>query len=162
VDVDGDGAGEYGFLGELTGTTPIRGTNELLNPAMLSSSTGPDGIWSRSGYNFIVYLPTPKNGAISESKAKDGRDVAADDAEIHWIAYAWPVSAGQTGNRVYVLDQEGDMMCCERSGGNYSGLEHRPTFDAYWPAKAGVDRSDGNPYQGRDGSTWQMVPYPRR
>lgn len=164
VDVDGDGDGEYAFLGELTGTTPVRGRNEVLDPVMLSKNppTGPDGIWSRAGYDFIVYLPTPTGGAISESKVKDGRDVAANDAEIHWIAFGWPASAGQTGNRVYVLDQEGDMMCCERPGGRYSGLEHRPAFDAYWPAKKGVDRSDGKPYQGVDGLIWQMVPYPRR
>jgi hypothetical protein len=164
VDVDGDGVGEYGFLGEMNGTTPIRGTTEVVNPVLLSQSppTGADGIWSRSGYHFIVYLPTPKNGAISESKTRNGRDVATDDAEIHWIAYAWPDRAGQTGNRVYMLDQEGDMMCCERAGGKYSGLEQRPSFNAAWPVKKGVDRGDGKPYQGGDGSTWQMVPYPRR
>lgn len=164
VDLDRDGVGEYGFLGELTGTTPVRGTNEVMEPPMLSKDppTGPDGTWTRSGYHIVVYLPTPAHGAISESKAKGGTDVAIDDSEEAWIAYAWPVSAGQTGNRVFVLDQTGDMKCCERAGGKYSGLEHRPAFDACWPAEAGVDPSDGKPYPGRDGSTWQMIAYPGR
>jgi hypothetical protein len=164
IDVDKDGVPEYGFLGELSGTTTLRGTDERLEPSILSNKppTGEDGIWTRSGYHFVVYLPTPKNGAISESKAKDGRDVSADAAETHFVAYAWPVHCCDTGNRVFVVDAEGDLICCENRDGKYSGLEHRPAFDAYWPAKNGPEREQGLPYVGRDGKTWKSTFQPPR
>jgi hypothetical protein len=133
VDVDRDGVGEYGTLDELCGVPPILNWRDVH-----------DGICTRGGYHFVVFLPGK-------------RDVSAGEAETRWIAYAWPVDAGATGNRVFVVDQGGDVLSCPNPARTYSGLKHRPTFDAYLPLKAGVDHADGNPYAGRDGLTWQLV-----
>jgi hypothetical protein len=112
VDVDRDGAGEYGTLAELCGACKLRGDTLPLDPPILPRSEVRDGIWTRSGYHFDVFLPAKTEGVYVEPKAADGSDVSANDAEIRWIAYAWPVDAGSTGVRVFVVDQEGDMLSC--------------------------------------------------
>jgi hypothetical protein len=162
VDVDRDGAGEYGTFGELCGLCNLRGDNQPLEPSILPKLDVKNGILTRSGYHFTVFLPAKTEGLFIEPKAADGRDVCADRAEISWIGWGWPVDAGATGNRIFVLDQEGDLMSCANAFGRYSGLQHRPAFDAYLPKDDKVDRIDGKPYQGRDGLTWQMIPESRR
>ena len=128
VDRDRDGFGEYGSLDDLCGAARILDWRDVH-----------DGIATRSGYHYTVYLPK-----------------SADDAEVHWIGYAWPMDAGKTGNRVFVVDQEGDMLVCTNPGGAYSGLAKKPALDACLPKDAKVDRASGKPYAGRDGLTWQL------
>src|SRR5262245_53227573 len=65
TDVDGDGAGEFGFLSELSGgfgvrTTPAGARGAVINPPVLSGAfriLGTNGFVTRSGYKFRVYLP---------------------------------------------------------------------------------------------------------
>jgi hypothetical protein len=149
LDLDQDGMGEYGTLGELTGTAKLRGSNEVLVPAVLPGRPAPDakGIWTRSGYHFSVYLPMEKDGA----------QVCTDEAEVHYSVIAWPVDAGATGGHLYAIDSEGDLLRADNFGGLYSGLDERPSRDGFVPEQKGVDRSSGKPYIGRDGLTWQMV-----
>jgi hypothetical protein len=164
LDLDHDGAGEYGSLAELAGATRLRGSGEFLQPVILpvDARSFSDGVLTRNGYHFVVYLPGSKKGTFCEPKARDGSDISAHQAEIEYIVQAWPVKAPETGRRVFVVDQEGDLVCCQNPACKYSGLEHRPACDAYLPAQPGVDRASGKPYTGRDGSTWVMVPDPRR
>ena len=162
LDLDRDGAGEYGTLAELSGQLPLRGSKEVLEPEILPFRNIKDGIVTRSGYHFAVFLPGKKKGTFVEPKSQDGSDVNANEAEISFIVQAWPVDAPETGRCVYCFDQEGDLVCCENPGCTYSGLEHRLAFDAYRPADPSVDPASGKPYVGRDGKTWVLVPDPRR
>lgn len=159
IDIDGDGVGEYGFLGEMAGAVPLRGTNERLDPAVLSPSMGAtqNGVLTRSGYMFQVWLPAARgNGGVYESKQKDGKDVNTEAAEVNFLAYCWPLDAGNTGNRVWAL-RSNVMYACQNPGGKYSSAEHMPKSDAMWPAKKGVDPESGEAYIGRDGLTWQVI-----
>jgi hypothetical protein len=151
--------GEYAFLGEMAGTIPLRGTSERLEPAVLNKPLGAtkDGTATHTGYHYRIYLPAANgSGALCESNASDGKDVSAERAEASFTAYAWPVDAGTTANRVWVMHNY-LLYECEDPNGKYSGLEHAPRFDSSWPAERGVDREDGTPYVGKDGLTWQLV-----
>ena len=136
IDSDGDGGGEYGYFGELSGTDPVRISAagvpaagvvnaDELNPAVLSTAFGnvtPDGnaegIVTRSGYNFKIFLPdataaggaTPALAELQTGGADPANLPNANNCEILWCAYAWPVSATQTGNRAFFINQEGDLL----------------------------------------------------
>lgn len=139
IDSDGDGGGEYGYFGELAGTDPVRVFNPLpapgaaalgavnqdeLNPAVLSTAFGNvvadgngDGVVTRSGYCFKIFLPGPTGGGgatpgIAELSTGGAAGVLPDsnNCEILWNCYAWPISAGQTGNRCFFINQEGDLL----------------------------------------------------
>ena len=138
IDSDADGGGEYGFFGELSGAFPLRisgvpaggvtppaagvvGTDEL-TPAVLSSAFGGvqadaagDGVVVRSGYVFKIFLPLAGATALPQGElTTGGADPAnfpdANNTEILWGCYAWPLTVGQTGNRAFFINQEGDLL----------------------------------------------------
>ena len=136
-DTDGDGAGEYGSFAELAGTFPCRvsnagapgagtvGTDEL-NPPVLSAAFG-NVVASqvqRSGYVFQMYLPDNARTPISEGATGGftGSYPGADNGEVLWCCYAWPVNFSQTGNRSFFVNQAGDIYQYNNKGTNvYSG-----------------------------------------
>ncbi|MCP3918748.1 MAG: prepilin-type N-terminal cleavage/methylation domain-containing protein [bacterium] len=156
IDTDGDGGGEYGFFGELSGTVRMRifdGTgpaasttdDDILDPPFLASafgnvaSDGTDGVVERQGYYFKVYLPdvtgaggTPGLGEdpAGGTKAGDIGTWASANCEIMWAAYAWPVDAEKTGNRTFFINQEGDIASFDNRDQSYEGLGSVPTFGA--------------------------------
>ncbi len=78
ADIDGDGVGEYGTFGELTGTDGVRAdaaaanrgdplTPPILSPALAAVSE--QGIVTKSGYAFRIHLPGPRGTATREGKA---------------------------------------------------------------------------------------------
>jgi len=176
VDQDGDGYGEYGFFGEMSGTRPLRGIEPdlLCEPAVLSQAFGelvPDGrggaVVKRSGYYFQVWLPDARGGALSDrEEAKDAKRAAmdVDSCELRWCAYAWPIQSGNTGLRAFYIDQEGDMLVNDNLGEGYTGLPadggRAPRFDAAFE-KAGrfLDESQasdgGKP--AADGKYWKLL-----
>jgi prepilin-type N-terminal cleavage/methylation domain-containing protein len=127
IDTDADGGGEYGFFGELSGVMPLRvsaagvpaagavGTDELA-PPVLSSAFGNVNATSqvvRSGYVFQMWLPDAAAGGVAEDPgggALLGPFPDPDNCEILWACYAWPLDVGTTGNRVFFVNQEGDLM----------------------------------------------------
>ncbi len=137
IDTDGDGAGEYGSFAELAGTFPCRvsnagapgagtvGTDEL-NPPVLSAAFG-NVVASqvqRSGYVFQMYLPDNARTPISEGATGGftGSYPGADNGEVLWCCYAWPVNFSQTGNRSFFVNQAGDIYQYNNKGTNvYSG-----------------------------------------
>lgn len=155
IDSDADGGGEYGYFGELSGMTPMRdnvagvpaigATN--LTPAIMSSafgimSTDPaavTGLITRSGYCFQMYLPGPTAGGATPGIAEllavnggaDGANLpSADNSEILWCAYAWPMQANQTGNRCFFINQEGDLLQTQnRQAVPFEGVAGGPAFD---------------------------------
>ena len=141
IDEDKDGAGEYGFLGELSGMRPLRGQRETLEPAVLSPAFGDlvddgdgDGVVQRSGYWFQVWLPARNGGGIAERATLSPLKVNVNAAEQAWCAYAWPVEPGTTGRRVFFINQEGDVLVFDNPEGAFGGLERtggrQPSFDS--------------------------------
>jgi type II secretory pathway pseudopilin PulG len=162
VDSDGDGGGEYGFLGELAGTAPLREFSgggaaigiDPLQPAVLSNAFGiitadggAEGYTTRSGYCFKVYLPAASAGGVTPAIAEDGGSVggatagsepSGQNCEILWCAYAWPIEAAKTGNRVFCVNQDGELIQFANKAGVYSGPDAGPASDAaYSSASAG-------------------------
>jgi len=137
VDTDGDGAGEFGYLAEMAGTVSMRvclasapaagGAPDLLKPSVLPPGMGlvQNGLVSRSGYYFQLWLPDAAYGGVAEEAT--GGCVAGpfpdpNCNEVAWCCYAWPMDVGGTGNRAFFINHEGDLLGCHnRQGTQYSG-----------------------------------------
>jgi prepilin-type N-terminal cleavage/methylation domain-containing protein len=179
IDSDGDGAGEYGYFGELSGAQPCRvsaagvpaagvvGTDEL-NPPVLSSAFGNVQARqvSRSGYIFQTYLPAATVGGVTGSVTEDltgGKNGApfpdANNGETMWCCYAWPVTASQSGNRVFFINQEGDLLQTQNRGAApYTGTAGGPPFDAVYSGAGDMASPLGvNGLAATDGNTWTAV-----
>jgi len=159
IDTDADGGGEYGFFGELSGAEPMRiydavgdtpalgaDPDDLLDPPILATAFGDvindtaGGSVERQGYYFKIYLPAPTAAGVTPGLPEDaaGGARAADmgaawgsgNCEIQWCCYAWPVIPEKTGNRVFFINQEGDIIQYDNRVGSYDGLNAIPTFDA--------------------------------
>jgi len=137
LDTDGDGAGEHGYLAELTGQAPMRicvagapfggGANDYLKPSVLSPDMGrvKNGILARSGYYYQLWLPDATYGGVAE-QTNGGCVVAPfpdpNCSEVAWCCYAWPIEAGSSGTRAFFVNQEGDLLGCNnRQASQYSG-----------------------------------------
>jgi prepilin-type N-terminal cleavage/methylation domain-containing protein len=181
IDSDSDGGGEYGYLGELAGTDPVRvdngsgvatlgtvGTDEI-DPPMLSSQFGDiaatESVVSRSGYVFQIFLPTAAGVGATEAVG-GGMDattvVDADNSEVFWCAYAWPLDEGQTGNRAFFINQEGDLLQFNnRIAAPYSGAAAGPAWTAAFTNGAttadGMGAQIAAGAQGEDSNTWTPV-----
>lgn len=154
MDSDGDGGGEYGYMTELSGHTPLRvfqnggpmagGPADRLNPPFLASAFGKlekgngFGAVLRKGYYYRIHLPGPApEGApvpgLFEAPGGGSDNVAPDPshAEILWGAYAWPADLGPDGLGTFFINQEGDVIEVEKGGQqSYVGLLNGPAFDA--------------------------------
>jgi prepilin-type N-terminal cleavage/methylation domain-containing protein len=149
IDSDADGAGEYGYFGELSGVDPLRvsaagvpaagtvGVDELV-PAILSSAFGnvAASMVQRQGYNFQMWLPnataaglTP--GIVEAATGGAGATLPnANNCELLYCVYAWPADYNKTGNRSFFTNQEGDLLqCLNRSATPYDGTVKTPGFD---------------------------------
>jgi prepilin-type N-terminal cleavage/methylation domain-containing protein len=171
VDQDGDGAGEYGYLQELTGYVIPRGRNIVLPAGQgISSALGKvdaNGISAKSGYCFQVWLPT---GGVAESETGGGVPVAdsakANVQETRWMAYSWPVDHGSTGYRVFAVNQQAEVYQARNDDGSGLPLYDSPTLApaanvSLDPAGANTADLDGNfPPSGVlavDGETWAQA-----
>jgi len=139
IDTDADGGGEYGYFGELAGTAPLRvydplandvaldANGQVLDPSILPTAFGDtvldanaEAVIERAGYYFKIYLPDatngndiagiPETGAAGIGGATNGNFPDADNCEILWCCYAWPVEPESTGNRAFFINQEGDLL----------------------------------------------------
>ncbi|MBL8896771.1 MAG: hypothetical protein JNM84_04055 [Planctomycetes bacterium] len=171
IDVDRDGAGEFGFFGELSAGTNLRGTTETMNPPALSASFRQvvDGRATSSGYYFTIFLPDSNGIGIGEEATGGAPAVlgvdrpAADFCEIIWCAYAWPIRRGSTGNRIFFVNQMGDILTAQNNvangGTGYSGPSG-PSPDAAFAASGSTNQISGliavNSV-GKDGERWVVV-----
>lgn len=123
VDGDADGIGEYGYCGELAGTHAMRsgtGRKYGIGPAtidlpVLPASFGKieGGAIARTGYHYRVFLPDAAGQGVSEREtggANPARLPDPDRCEVLWCAYAWPTTAGESGERAFFINQEGDIL----------------------------------------------------
>jgi type II secretory pathway pseudopilin PulG len=108
TDTDADGAGEFGFFGELSGGCALRiydratglpalgaAPDDLLEPPFLPTAFGQivddpngDGVVERQGYYFKMFLPGPANGglipALRESDSSTDGGAKAGDMGAAW------------------------------------------------------------------------------
>jgi hypothetical protein len=133
------------------------------------------GIVTKTGYCFILYLPTEAGPAISgDAGAVLAADaVNANAQETRWCAYAWPKEYGVTGRRVFVINQQAEVHLAsnQRPDGKpvYSG-DGTNAGDVIPKPGAALSPNDGReqnldssfPGLGEKGSDGQGWSLPRR
>jgi prepilin-type N-terminal cleavage/methylation domain-containing protein len=174
VDQNGNGIGEYGLLQELSGAVIPRGRTSARTPGEFISqelgAVNANGMATKAGYNFLIFLPTSAGPAKSEGQITIGTAVAADgpSQEVRWACYAWPVSRTETGNRAFVVNQTGTVYQTQNDATNqlYSGTVKVPAPEAAFIAVAGnpaITNLGGRMPRlgaietGADGGTWVPV-----
>ena len=173
VDSDGDGTGEYGCFAELAGVVPLRvtvagapaagvaGVDEL-DPAILSAPFGivQGSQTTRSGYIFQIYLPDAAAAPLAED-ATGGFAATFPDAnncEYMWCCYAWPIQAGQTGNRVFFVNHDTEVLQNVNSGpAPYSGAAGGPAGDAAYSVANDIGSDVGLNGASVDAQVWVPV-----
>jgi len=160
IDVNGNGAGEYGSFAELAGAVAVRSGSSKIAPPVLSSAFAKvdgDGIVTRSGYHFRIYLPDVKSRGVHEN----GLSVTGVDpnlAEVLWCCYAWPTAAGDSGNRAFFINQAGDVLACKNADGRYSGAAQGPSVLAAFDAgSTDIGAVVAANTTGTDCQTWVVV-----
>ncbi|MHC5020292.1 MAG: hypothetical protein ACYTGX_09320 [Planctomycetota bacterium] len=156
VDLDGDGEGEFGFIGELAATGAIRGGATVVGPfvaPVLGISLKPGGIAEKSGYYFKLYLPTATGSAVAEPGGGDAAPAVKADAdaqEQRWCCYAWPIQRSVTGIRAFWVNQQGNVYVSDNAVQQYSGVAKTPEPE--------TTEREGNPDGPRpDGGSWLPV-----
>jgi hypothetical protein len=163
IDVDKDGVGEYGSFAELAGAVPVRGGSARIEPPVLGAAFGKvaGGVVVRDGYCFGMLLPA-KDGTAVPELPRGGADPARVDckrAETLWRLYAWPLEAGVTGNRIFVVDQSGDVRSAGNADGRCSGPDKPPSPDAalHGASRGHMDDPTASNAIGRDGRMWVVI-----
>ncbi len=147
-DLDRDGEGEFGTLGELTGATGLRSLKPALKNPLLPVNMRPDedGCFTSAGYVFRIDVArrSPRN---------------VDDDEREFLAYAWPLSPGLSGTRVFSIDADGRIMVSDNQGEkqHYSGATRVPELDAGKRALSAHPLMGVHGRVGRDGGVWSRV-----
>ncbi len=172
MDNDLDGTGEFGTFGEMTGVTPLNnrgnGPAAPLDPPILASTfREPDaaGIVTKSGYNFVLYLPNAAGTGVLESggPALPVANAGTDDdfSEVFWCAYAWPVQANTTGNRAFFVNHRGEIIQTKMDLFTHTGVVvpgWNAALDAAGPpADMGDNIAIGTGVVGVDTNTWVPV-----
>ena len=125
------GGTTYAFLDELLGE-PVGRSGLLVEPALIP----PDlihrlgGTVAADGYHVIVYLPDGHGGGSALPVAGDARR----DGAGFWIAYAWPVTHGTTGRRVFVVAPGAQVMASDDVIEPFSGPGDPPPPNLAWGA----------------------------
>ena len=168
IDTNANGAGEYGFFGELSGALALRkddkgGVGEKkIQPPVLSAAFQKvaNGRVVRSGYVFQMFLPDSKGNATAEAATGGSASIAIDSggAEVMWCCYAWPASP-KSGLRAFFVNQAGDVIACDNDGDRYCGNDKPPApTAAYAAGTAGTMQSDvAANMAGIDGQRWVIV-----
>lgn len=168
VDQDGDGNGEYGWLGELAGTEPYRGAITMTVSPHLGRALGAKdahGRAERHGHYVRLALPTAGGGWMWEPRSLGAgfpRSFTphpdADAQEQRWVAYAWPVYGSAFGGHTVVTGWTGEVYRCDESVKAYRG-DTGPSIDAAFdPTGVLPNPPPAAGWIGRDGNRWQLVP----
>ncbi|MHC4923592.1 MAG: type II secretion system protein [Planctomycetota bacterium] len=194
IDCDSDGVGEFGTLLELTGVVGVRSgytstdsptssdftsQRSAINPAPLSpslSNVNSEGIVTKAGYGFIIFLPDASTPAkfvhesntgsmtsptavlsISGQSGSPLAKVGCDVAETIWCAYATPNQFGNSGNRAFFTGQSADVY----QTGNDIGTTHSGSSAAIDGTAAYLGSSITGTIAigttGNDGNLWKVV-----
>ncbi len=152
VDADGDGVGEFGYFGELSGNSGLRGGGPRISTSPFIASVlgvkDATGHPQKSGYYFKMYLPTAAGTAAAELTVIPVLAVPADanDQENRWTTYAWPTSRGTTANRCFMVNQAGTVMATPNNAMKYTGSGATgvvPAADAAYESGFGANLEGG-------------------
>ena len=169
-DVDQDGAGEYGVFRELSGAAAVRTATDgsatggnVLNPPVLSGAfrtlTGAvNKVVTRSGYVFRMFLPAAGGLGLHELATTFALPVDSDLAETTWCAYANPASYSTSGNRMFFVNQAGDIVATDNA--SYSGVAASVFSGSAFKAGGNNQSITGKVAVGtlgRDGNVWKQV-----
>ena len=169
IDVNNNGAGEYGYFGDLAGATVIRGATQKITPPVLSTAFGnvQNSVVTRSGYIFQMYLPDGGSAGVAEDVNGGKAAPAAVDAtkcEVLWCCYAWPSANGQSGKRVFFINQAGDVLSSKNtlatpySGNPASGGTAPAANAAFVTGSSGfMDAPVAANTTGTDSQMWTVV-----
>ncbi|MHC5082119.1 MAG: hypothetical protein ACYTHN_24200 [Planctomycetota bacterium] len=128
VDQDGDGIGEYGYLSELLGLQPCRGTGEKKKYMMIGSVMCDRGVYLFKGFCFELFLRDESGRWVSErSGLPSPSPGAADGQEGEYVAYAWPHEKGRSGASLFAMTQEGALRFKKET--SFSGQANPPPPD---------------------------------
>jgi prepilin-type N-terminal cleavage/methylation domain-containing protein len=169
IDSDSDGSGEYAYFGEISGVVPVRvdagGTPgpgvATLDPSVMSTAFGvvQNSRVARSGYFFQIYLPDALRGPQAEDPTGGSLLTFPDpsNAEFLWCCYAWPISAGGSGNRAFFANQATEVLQYNNRAGLYSGALTPPPGDAIFTAAGDMSSPIGLNGTSNDGLEWVPV-----
>lgn len=163
ADFDEDGAGEYGYFGEMSGAIVPRGSTTVVEPPVLSAKFRriDEGRVKNSGYYFRIFLPDASGVGLGESTVGGApAGVDADLAEVMWCCYAWPASS-RSGQRAFCINQQGDIVVTNNLGATqqYVG-DLAPEPDAAFVAPSTDDSIAGSlavSTTGTDGGLWTAI-----
>jgi hypothetical protein len=159
IDLDGDGRGEAGFLGELAGVRPLRApagvSASALATPLLSAAFGvlEHGRVHRSGYFFMLYLPTADGCWLREGRSGA---VDADACEQRYLVYAWPDGTDAGSRRSFLLDGA-DIWASRSDDSRYAGTAAAVPVDAALPASEAGTAAAAGVRIGRDGRPWVLL-----
>ncbi len=168
VDVNGDGAGEFGTLQELAGTGGLRldergrTRGDFIRSPLVRMEMGcPDGsgIVTSKGYYFLLYLPTSDRSATHEG-FPNSQFVGTVDPSLSakwWCAYAWPSNVGSAGNGVFFVDASGRVWSAD-AGEFYGRRPLAPEWYAAmsWSSNRKWALDGGQLHEGQDGRVWVL------
>jgi prepilin-type N-terminal cleavage/methylation domain-containing protein len=166
IDVNGNGAGEYGFFGELSGRVAVRAGTQSISPPVLSTAFGNIAAArvNRSGYVFQMFLPDATAQGIAEDATggdpDNGQAVDPGQAETLWACYAWPQVFGNSGKRTFFVNQSGDVLSTNSAVNSYSEASNtRPAFSAAFLASgtAALSGRVAANTLASDGDRWTVV-----
>ncbi|HYC78778.1 MAG TPA: DUF2950 family protein [Planctomycetota bacterium] len=169
MDDNGNGTGEYGSFGELSGLTNLNtragalGPAAPLNPPILPATfqtIDGNGFATKSGYLFAMFLPTaaaaPITGACDIANGGPDAAIDATQCEALWSCYAWPVAFGNTGNRAFFVNQRGEILQTRMDVLQYTGTAAAtvPAFDAAHTVAGDMSSATAIGVAGIDGNLW--------
>lgn len=147
IDRDGDGAGEFGYLQQLSEAG-------YLDAEFGQSARDHGGTAVLRGYRFRVFLPKADGAGLAESVPLPAfTAVDADPHEDNWVVYAWPDRYGWTGHRSFMTNAWREVPQCPNVAGWSGDSGPRTGAEAFFPGTGIL-----GPYAigggSADGQTW--------
>ena len=120
------------------------------------------GIVTKSGYVFQMFLPAAAAAPAGEAGGGGEGATPVEDnlAEGIWCCYAWPAVNQNTGNRVFMINQSGDVLATDNTGAmqGYTGTTTMVAGDAAYTAANDISSPvsiNGVPAVANDGGVWR-------
>jgi hypothetical protein len=169
IDVNRDGTGEYGFFGELLGSSAVRTDEnggvgeEKVRTAPLSAGFRQvaSGRVIRGGYVYQIYLPDENGQPVAEADGggADGVSISATKSASSWCCYAWPLAYGKSGRRAFFANQTTHQILQTRNDVmHYSGSDKAPgPFAAFPDGAEDMTLQPAAGAVGGDGQPWGLI-----
>ncbi|MHC4779664.1 MAG: HEAT repeat domain-containing protein, partial [Planctomycetota bacterium] len=122
LDRDGNGVGEYGYLGELAGSRPLRGTEDkvpgapFIDPRL--GRADPKGCCHFAGYSYVLYLQGNRT-SVHEMGIERGRFPRKQERDF--VCYGFPRRPGRTGDRVLAVNSANTILSIPNTAGEWGG-----------------------------------------